>query len=64
MIICHCRAITDRDVHDAAARGATCVRDILCDTRKRSCCGSCCETIRSILSDSVSTTADSGSSNP
>lgn len=62
MIICHCRIITDRDVHRAAASG-TSIRRLFCGKAHGSCCGSCGSTIRTIMSETSSTETVPGSEN-
>ena len=63
MIICHCRVITDRDVHRVAQQG-TSIRRLFCEKGHGSCCGSCGNTIRTIMSESSSNETVPGSENP
>lgn len=49
MIICLCNALTERDVRDAAARGAERVSQVYRECGCRPDCGSCVGHVREIL---------------
>jgi bacterioferritin-associated ferredoxin len=49
MIVCLCNALTDRDVRDAAARGATRVALVYRECGCRPDCGKCAGEMRDIL---------------
>ena len=49
MIVCLCNALTDRDVRDAAARGAERVSQVYRECGCRVDCGKCAREVRDIL---------------
>jgi bacterioferritin-associated ferredoxin len=49
MIVCLCNALTDRDVRDAAARGADRVALVYRECNCRPDCGKCAREVRDIL---------------
>lgn len=49
MVICLCNAMTDKQVRDAVAGGATRPKDVYCACGKSAQCGGCTATILSIL---------------
>ncbi|MCC7282830.1 MAG: (2Fe-2S)-binding protein [Acetobacteraceae bacterium] len=49
MIVCLCNALTDRDVRDAAARGAERVSQVYRECGCRVDCGKCAREMRDIL---------------
>lgn len=49
MIVCLCNALTDRDVRDAAARGADRVSQVYRECGCRVDCGKCAGEVRDIL---------------
>ena len=49
MIVCHCKAITDRQIRDAARRGAKTGRDVAIQCQAGTCCGGCSPVIEQLL---------------
>ncbi len=50
MIICHCAAISDRDVKAHVARGARTIDELVDDCPVAQNCGSCRPTVEHLLS--------------
>ena len=53
MIVCVCKAVSDRQIRTAAKAGATCVRDLAKSLGVGTCCGKCLPEARSTLAASV-----------
>jgi bacterioferritin-associated ferredoxin len=53
MIICVCKAVSDRQIKAAVKEGATCMRDLTRDLGVGTCCGKCIPEARSTLSASL-----------
>jgi bacterioferritin-associated ferredoxin len=53
MIICVCKAVSDRHIKAAVKEGATCMRDLSRELGLGSCCGKCVPDARSVLSESL-----------
>jgi bacterioferritin-associated ferredoxin len=53
MIICVCKAVSDRQIKAAVKEGATCIRDLSRDLGVGTCCGKCVPEARSVLSSSL-----------
>lgn len=51
MYVCICNAITDKQIRQAAARGATSVTDLTDELGVAACCGSCHESAAEILAE-------------
>lgn len=49
MYVCLCQAVTDRDIHEAAKNGATCLKDLRRDLRVSVDCGRCASFARKCL---------------
>lgn len=49
MIVCICRAVSDRSVHQAIAEGASSVEDLGKRCGAGTCCGSCVEELSTML---------------
>jgi bacterioferritin-associated ferredoxin len=62
MIICVCKAVSDRHIKAAVRDGATCVRDLTRDLGVGTCCGKCIPEARSALSESLNSCEFSASS--
>jgi bacterioferritin-associated ferredoxin len=58
MIICVCKAVSDRQIKNAVKGGATCIRDLARDLAVGTCCGKCVPEARRTLSRSLATQAD------
>ena len=54
MIICVCKAVSDRHIKAAVKGGATCMRDLTRELGVGTCCGKCVPEARSTLSASLS----------
>ena len=53
MIVCVCKAVSDRQIKAAVKDGATCIRDLSRDLGVGTCCGKCVPEARSVLSASL-----------
>ena len=53
MIICVCKAVSDRHIRSAVKNGATCVRDLTRELGVGTCCGKCIPEARATLSASL-----------
>jgi bacterioferritin-associated ferredoxin len=53
MIICVCKAVSERQIKLAVKEGATCMRDLTRDLGVGTCCGKCIPEARSALSASL-----------
>jgi bacterioferritin-associated ferredoxin len=60
MYVCHCNVVTDRDVLESVANGATCVRDVARQTGAGRVCGGCISVIRELVCQSCSVTTERG----
>jgi bacterioferritin-associated ferredoxin len=49
VIVCHCHAVSDRDVRRAAQAGAMTVREVARECRAGSGCGGCTRAVREII---------------
>jgi bacterioferritin-associated ferredoxin len=50
MIICVCKAVSDRHIRTAVNDGATCLRDLTRELGVGTCCGKCVPEARATLS--------------
>jgi bacterioferritin-associated ferredoxin len=53
MIICVCKAVSERHIRSAVKNGATCVRDLTRELGVGTCCGKCIPDARATLSASL-----------
>jgi bacterioferritin-associated ferredoxin len=51
MYVCVCSAVTDRDIHEAVDRGASCLSDVQCHLPVGACCGRCQDTARMVVDE-------------
>jgi bacterioferritin-associated ferredoxin len=51
VIVCHCHAVSDREIRRAAREGAATVRDVARDCHAASGCGGCSMSVREILDE-------------
>jgi bacterioferritin-associated ferredoxin len=49
MIVCVCKAVSDRHIHAAVNHGASCLRDITRELKVGTCCGKCLPEARNAL---------------
>ena len=54
MIVCVCKAVSEKHIRAAGRDGATCTRDLTRRLGLGSCCGKCLPDARRVLSDSLS----------
>lgn len=59
MIICVCKAVSDRHIRSAVKGGATTLRDLSRDLGLGTCCGKCVPEARAALSASLDSSAQS-----
>ena len=53
MYVCVCNAVTDRDIHEAAERGAQTMKDLREQLKVATCCGRCAPCARRVLREAV-----------
>jgi bacterioferritin-associated ferredoxin len=53
MIICICKAVSDRHIRSAVEDGATCLRDLTRELGLGTCCGKCVPEAKATLSASL-----------
>ena len=53
MIICVCKAVSDRHIRSAVQDGATCMRDLTRELGLGTCCGKCVPEAKASLSASL-----------
>ncbi len=53
MIICVCKAVSEREIRAAVRDGANCVRDLTQLSGLGSCCGKCVPEARAVLGDAL-----------
>ena len=53
MVVCHCKAVTDRAIRTAVESGAATCADVALQCGAGSRCGGCVETIQSLLATGV-----------
>jgi bacterioferritin-associated ferredoxin len=58
MIICVCKAVSERHIKAAVRGGATCMRDLTRELGVGTCCGKCVPEARNTLSASLEQRAD------
>lgn len=51
MYVCVCNAVTDRDIHEAAAAGVETLADLAMRTGCSDCCGTCADLAGEILAE-------------
>jgi bacterioferritin-associated ferredoxin len=51
LIVCHCHAVSDRDIRRAARDGALSVQDVARDCGAASGCGGCAAAVRELLDE-------------
>lgn len=49
MLVCHCRAVNDRQVSDAVAAGAHDARSVVRATKAGTGCGGCLQSLRAVI---------------
>jgi bacterioferritin-associated ferredoxin len=52
MIICVCKAVSERHIRSAVMNGATSLRDLTRELGVGTCCGKCVPEARAVLSES------------
>jgi bacterioferritin-associated ferredoxin len=58
MIICVCKAVSDKHIRAAVRDGASCMRDITRDLKVGTCCGKCVPEARAALDRCVAQRSD------
>jgi bacterioferritin-associated ferredoxin len=61
MIICVCKAVSDKHIRAAVRDGASCMRDITRDLKVGTCCGKCVPEARAALDRCVAQPTDAAS---
>jgi bacterioferritin-associated ferredoxin len=57
MIICHCRAVSDRTVRESLRKGAADIASVMAETGAGTCCGGCLVAVEELVAESGSTSA-------
>ena len=60
MIVCHCRAITDRAIRNAVREGFSTAQAVTEQTGAGSCCGGCLPGVDAVVRDEIGDAAGSG----
>jgi bacterioferritin-associated ferredoxin len=60
MIICVCKAVSERHIRSAVKNGATCLRDLTRELGVGICCGKCLPEARATLSASLDSRSEPG----
>lgn len=55
MIVCICKAVSDRRIRSAVAEGAVSLRDLSRELGLGTCCGKCVPQARAVLSETLAT---------
>ena len=55
MIVCHCRAVTDRTIRACIREGASTLDVISAETGASACCGGCEPTVNRIIEEELGT---------
>jgi bacterioferritin-associated ferredoxin len=53
LLVCHCKAVTDRAIDAAVLAGAVDPRSVVRATHAGTGCGGCLQTLRSIIEDAL-----------
>jgi bacterioferritin-associated ferredoxin len=53
MIVCVCKAVSDRQIRSAVKDGASCMRDLNRELGVGACCGKCVPEARKVLANSL-----------
>lgn len=66
MIVCHCRAVSDRTIRASIRGGATTLDDVAAETGASTCCGGCEPTVTQLLDEELGagTAATTAGSSP
>jgi bacterioferritin-associated ferredoxin len=63
MIVCHCRAVSDRTLREALRNGAVDVTGVMAETGAGTCCGGCLVAVEELVVEATglsSSTAEVG----
>lgn len=63
MYVCLCHGITESQIEEAVAQGATCLKDLRTRLRVTTSCGKCASCARQCLKHSMASPADDCGSN-
>lgn len=58
MYVCHCSVVTDRDVIEAVANGARCVKDVARQTGAGKVCGGCIASVKELVCQACPVTTE------
>lgn len=53
MIVCHCRAVSDRVLRESIRNGAVDVAGVMADTGAGTCCGGCLVAVEEIVAEGL-----------
>jgi bacterioferritin-associated ferredoxin len=53
MIVCHCRAVSDRTVRESLRNGAADVAAVMAETGAGTCCGGCLVAVEELVAEGV-----------
>jgi bacterioferritin-associated ferredoxin len=57
MIVCHCRAVSDRTVRESLRNGASDVAGVMAETGAGTCCGGCLVAVEELVAEGASSSA-------
>lgn len=57
MIVCHCRAVSDRTVRQSVLNGAVDVESVMAETGAGTCCGGCLVAVEELVAEGVGASA-------
>jgi bacterioferritin-associated ferredoxin len=64
MIVCVCKAVSDRHIRSAVQAGASCVKELSLKTGLGTCCGKCVPHAKITLADCLARESDSQFATP
>lgn len=53
MIVCHCRAVSDRRLRESVQNGAVDVAGVMAETGAGTCCGGCLVAVQEIVAEGL-----------
>ena len=64
MIVCHCRAVSDRAIRASIRDGASTIDVVSAETGANTCCGGCEPTVARILEEELGTPVQTSTTTP
>lgn len=60
MIVCHCRAVSDRTVRQSVQNGAVDVEGVMAETGAGTCCGGCLVAVEELVAEASGSAVEVG----